>query len=129
MATQAKAPSARGALPRISSLSTVFESRAASDTRPRFNNEAGRCRVQGKYAGSRPHHSARRRWPINLLRPIFGPTSGQKVGNMTLAASGENAPSAASDYKIWQVILAAAVGTMIEWYDIYIFGALTAVLA
>ncbi len=28
------------------------------------------------------------------------------------------------DYKIWQVISASAVGTMIEWYDFYIFGSL-----
>src|SRR5215475_11180117 len=48
---------------------------------------------------------------------------------MALAATGANAPSGASDYKIWQVILAAAVGTMIEWYDLFIFGYLTAVLA
>ena len=33
------------------------------------------------------------------------------------------------DYKIWQVIGASAVGTMIEWYDFYIFGSLTAVLS
>src|ERR1700739_3658779 len=32
-------------------------------------------------------------------------------------------------YSIWRVIMAAAVGTMIEWYDFYIFGSLTAVLA
>jgi MFS family permease len=31
--------------------------------------------------------------------------------------------------KIWLVILASAVGTMIEWYDFYIFGSLTAILA
>jgi hypothetical protein len=30
----------------------------------------------------------------------------------------------ASDYKIWQVIAACAVGTMIEWYDFYILGSL-----
>ena len=34
-----------------------------------------------------------------------------------------------SEYSIWRVILASAVGTMIEWYDFYIFGSLTAVLA
>ena len=34
-----------------------------------------------------------------------------------------------ADYSIWRVILASAVGTMIEWYDFYIFGSLTAVLA
>jgi MFS family permease len=33
------------------------------------------------------------------------------------------------DYKIWQIIAASAVGTMIEWYDFYIFGSLAAVIA
>ena len=32
------------------------------------------------------------------------------------------------DYKIWQVIAASAVGTMIEWYDFYIFGSLATVI-
>src|SRR5713101_3631010 len=32
-------------------------------------------------------------------------------------------------YSIWRVILASAVGTMIEWYDFYIFGSLAAVLS
>ncbi len=31
--------------------------------------------------------------------------------------------------KIWQVIAASAVGTMIEWYDFYIFGSLAVTLA
>jgi MFS family permease len=30
---------------------------------------------------------------------------------------------------LWQVILASAVGTMIEWYDFFIFGSLAAVLS
>ena len=33
------------------------------------------------------------------------------------------------EYSIRRVILASAVGTMIEWYDFYIFGSLTAILA
>ena len=33
------------------------------------------------------------------------------------------------DYKIWQVISASAAGTMIEWYDFYIFGVLGGVIA
>ena len=33
------------------------------------------------------------------------------------------------DSRIWQVISASAVGTMIEWYDFYIFGSLAAVIA
>jgi MFS family permease len=34
-----------------------------------------------------------------------------------------------AEYSIWRVILASAVGTMIEWYDFYIFGSLAAVLS
>jgi MFS family permease len=34
-----------------------------------------------------------------------------------------------ADSKIWQVIIASAVGTMIEWYDFYIFGSLASVIS
>src|ERR1041384_2298909 len=34
-----------------------------------------------------------------------------------------------SKKKIWQVIGASSVGTMIEWYDFYIFGSLAPVIA
>lgn len=46
-------------------------------------------------------------------------------------ASRAEALSAAgtAEYSIWRVIFAASVGTMIEWYDFYIFGSLAAVLA
>src|SRR5688500_4666924 len=33
------------------------------------------------------------------------------------------------DYKIWQVIGASAAGTVIEWYDFYIFGSLASTIA
>lgn len=33
------------------------------------------------------------------------------------------------DFVIWQVIAASAVGTMIEWYDFYIFGSLAAIIS
>ena len=36
---------------------------------------------------------------------------------------------AVQDYKIWQVLAASAVGTMIEWYDFYIFGSLAVVIS
>jgi MFS family permease len=36
---------------------------------------------------------------------------------------------AGQDYNIWSVIIASAVGTMIEWYDFYIFGSLAAIIA
>jgi MFS family permease len=35
----------------------------------------------------------------------------------------------AEPHAIWRVILAAAVGTMIEWYDFYIFGSLATIIA
>ena len=34
-----------------------------------------------------------------------------------------------SQAKIWQVIGASAVGTMIEWYDFYIFGSLAPIIS
>lgn len=37
--------------------------------------------------------------------------------------------SEVAEYSIWRVILASSVGTMIEWYDFYIFGSLAAVLS
>ena len=37
--------------------------------------------------------------------------------------------SGTAEYSIWRVIMASSVGTMIEWYDFYIFGSLAAVLA
>ena len=44
------------------------------------------------------------------------------------AAAGVSA-AGAGDYKIWRVIGASAVGTMIEWYDFYIFGSLATVIS
>jgi MFS family permease len=34
-----------------------------------------------------------------------------------------------TEYSIWRVIFASSLGTMIEWYDFYIFGSLAAVLS
>src|ERR1700730_9710243 len=34
-----------------------------------------------------------------------------------------------AEYSIWQVIAASSVGTMIEWYDFYIFGSLAIVIS
>ena len=31
--------------------------------------------------------------------------------------------------RIWQVITASSVGTMIEWYDFYLFGSLATVIS
>lgn len=37
--------------------------------------------------------------------------------------------SAAPQYNVWSIIAASAVGTMIEWYDFYIFGSLATVIS
>src|SRR6266850_157750 len=44
--------------------------------------------------------------------------------SMNAAMSGRS-----QDYQIWKVITASAVGTMIEWYDFYIFGSLATVIS
>jgi MFS family permease len=45
------------------------------------------------------------------------------AANSTQAMGAVNA-----EYSIWRVIMASSVGTMIEWYDFYIFGSLAAIL-
>src|SRR5215467_7365651 len=48
---------------------------------------------------------------------------------MSSAAIPVTSSDQISTQKIWMVILASSVGTMIEWYDFYIFGSLATVLA
>jgi MFS family permease len=45
------------------------------------------------------------------------------------AVADEAFERTSGDYNVWQVIAASAVGTMIEWYDFYIFGSLAAVIS
>ncbi len=46
-----------------------------------------------------------------------------------MASSTQVAGPNISERGIWKIIFASSVGTMIEWYDFYIFGSLTAILA
>ncbi|MGA8273372.1 MAG: MFS transporter [Candidatus Sulfotelmatobacter sp.] len=46
------------------------------------------------------------------------------MANSAVAVAGGGTPQ----YSIWRVIMASSVGTMIEWYDFYIFGSLAAIL-
>jgi MFS family permease len=46
-----------------------------------------------------------------------------------MASRADATPVSSVDYSIPRVILASAVGTMIEWYDFYIFGSLAATLS
>src|SRR6266478_1606307 len=61
---------------------------------------------------------------VHLYDPCRGQTGGTMATRADVIAVGGTA-----DYSIWRVILASSVGTMIEWYDFYIFGSLAAVLS
>jgi MFS family permease len=45
-----------------------------------------------------------------------------------MANAVQVAETSRAEYSIWRVIMASSVGTMIEWYDFYIFGSLAAIL-
>ncbi|HYV03036.1 MAG TPA: MFS transporter [Blastocatellia bacterium] len=51
------------------------------------------------------------------------------MSQLSPAPSPPISTASVADYKIWQVIAASAVGTMIEWYDFYIFGSLATVIS
>ncbi len=46
-----------------------------------------------------------------------------------MASTAQVAGTGNEEYSIWRVIMASSVGTMIEWYDFYIFGSLAAILS
>ena len=46
-----------------------------------------------------------------------------------MASQAAVLPHGNAEYGIWRVLSASAVGTMIEWYDFYIFGSLAATLS
>ena len=46
-----------------------------------------------------------------------------------MASVAQGAGNSRAEYSIWRVIMASSVGTMIEWYDFYIFGSLAAILS
>jgi len=48
---------------------------------------------------------------------------------MTDIAAGSLPTTARADYPIKRIIFASSLGTMIEWYDFYIFGSLAAVMS
>src|SRR5882762_10188916 len=61
------------------------------------------------------------------VRP-YDPCRRQTGGSMATRADAI-AIGGTAEYSIWRVILASAVGTMIEWYDFYIFGSLATVIS
>ncbi|HSR18199.1 MAG TPA: MFS transporter, partial [Ignavibacteriaceae bacterium] len=49
--------------------------------------------------------------------------------SLNLSAAAHEKEAGTKDYKIWKVISASAVGTMIEWYDFYIFVSLATIIS
>jgi MFS family permease len=45
------------------------------------------------------------------------------------ARAANASPNVVSETGIWKVIIASAIGTMIEWYDFYIYGSLATIIA
>jgi MFS family permease len=50
-------------------------------------------------------------------------------GDLPPTTNSVSRHKANTDYQIWKVITASAVGTMIEWYDFYIFGSLATTIS
>src|SRR5205085_10356967 len=55
--------------------------------------------------------------------------TGGDMATKETALPGSAEERARRDYKIWNVIGASSAGTVIEWYDFYIFGTLAPTLA
>jgi MFS family permease len=55
---------------------------------------------------------------MTIAKPFSASTGADDAANASVSKA-----------KIWQVIGASAVGTMIEWYDFYIFGSLAGIIA
>src|SRR5467141_1989179 len=51
------------------------------------------------------------------------------MSNAVTSSSSLTGVNQLKSFQIWQVLSASAVGTMIEWYDFYIFGSLAAVIS
>jgi MFS family permease len=50
-------------------------------------------------------------------------------GGNSMATQARAVPAASQEYSLWRVILASSSGTLIEWYDFYIFGTLGVFIA
>ena len=61
--------------------------------------------------------------------PLHGGRRATGVRGIGMASTAMDSSALRHNESITKVILASAVGTMIEWYDFYIFGSLAAVLA
>src|SRR6202790_2835957 len=66
---------------------------------------------------------------VEVAVAVCFPSARDPIGGCMATRVDAMAAGTSAEYSIWRVILASAVGTMIEWYDFYIFGSLAAVLS
>src|SRR6266481_3675970 len=62
-------------------------------------------------------------------RNFFVSLEQKPVSHSGTSSSSLTGINQVKSFQIWQVLSASAVGTMIEWYDFYIFGSLAAVIS
>src|SRR4029450_3790553 len=86
----------------------------------------GRCRSPTVGAPTPLQPRSRRPRPAPLAR--CGPTGGTPLASATTAPAAQM-PPAAYTYRLPFVIAASAAGTVIEWYDFYLYGVLAAFFA
>ena len=83
-----------------------------------------------RISGFRLMFSSAQESQLNTKKDQVWPTSDpNQEGRMSSVPMPVTSSDQISTSKIWMVILASSVGTMIEWYDFYIFGSLATVLA
>src|SRR6202140_4591753 len=74
-------------------------------------------------------HTTKRRGNPLWVCPVKIQNQWLRIAEEIMANAAQVLGTRNPEYSIWRVIMASSVGTMIEWYDFYIFGSLAAVLA
>jgi MFS family permease len=69
------------------------------------------------------------RWLLSSASRLSFASAARYSGGSMASRTTAIALDGTSEHGLWRVILASSVGTMIEWYDFYIFGSLAAVLS
>src|ERR1700719_4677124 len=73
-------------------------------------------------------HTTKRRGDPLWLCPAKLQNQWLRIAEEIMANAAQVLGTRNPEYSIWRVIMASSVGTMIEWYDFYIFGSLAAIL-
>ena len=77
----------------------------------------------------RAYNSTARLTTISLVMAVLSINDGGDLATTESEAHVSAEEIARREYKIWNVIAASSAGTVIEWYDFYIFGTLATTVA